>query len=133
MRRVRRAFIMSLLAACGGGIGHDAGPLDGGAADGAAGGSCPITGTYRIERLICGGRDVTAETAARVPEITLSLAEAPDGCAAALSLRADQLFCSETERFTAAVMASSWNVTSSGVTECLIEGCTFGFDDAPCQ
>jgi hypothetical protein len=139
MRRVRRTLIFGLLGvfagSCGGGLlrDRDAAVEDGGGGDGAAGGSCPLAGEWRIERVFCGAQDVTVEYLARVPSTSLSLTASEDGCAGVLSLRADALFCSETETFTAEVLASSWNVVSNGVTECLFEGCTFGFEDEPCQ
>jgi hypothetical protein len=127
---VRRSLLVCLLGvACGGGLGRDAGPFDAGAD--AVAGNCPLQGTWQLTRLACGAQDLTAEYLSAVPSTTLTLEAAPAGCAGTLARRAD--FCTETETFTAEVRASTWSIMSNGITECLFPGCTFGFDDTPCD
>jgi hypothetical protein len=126
---VRRSLLVCLLAACDGGLFRDAAPADA-RLDGAAFGSCPVAGEWALARISCGADDVTAEYLGRVPSTRLSLAAGATGCAG--TLRAASDFCAETETFTAEVTASSWTVSSNGITECSFEGCLFGFDDVPC-
>jgi hypothetical protein len=129
MRRVRGLALVCLVA-CGGGLGRDAGPLDGGV-DGAAAGACPLAGEWRLQRIACGAQDMTADYVQQVPTTLLTVEASGTGCRASLAQRSD--FCTKTETFSAEVTATAWIVTSNGFTECLFEGCSFGFADPPCR
>jgi hypothetical protein len=132
---VRRSLLVCLLsslgAACGGGLlgREDAGARDGGADASAS--ACPVANSWRLLRIACGAQDITADYVARIPSTILNVTATTTGCSAVLTHRSE--FCAEEEAFDAEVKATSWNVSSHGVSMCSLEGCIFGIDDAPCE
>jgi len=93
--------------------------------------ACPIAGTWNLQNVLCGDKDITADWFRIIDRTSLLLASSGAGCAWTSSNETEA--CTEEERGTMVIEAGTrWAVVGQGITACTPPACSFGGQDAPC-
>ncbi len=101
--------------------------------DAASDGACPFTGSYRLEKFVCGSTDITAAWKSLVPTDTLVVTAKPGG-GCTMVITHESATCVEVETFEATEPSGSrYQFEALGVTSCSPASCKFKSGDEPCS
>lgn len=145
MPRCRHAFIALLFVGCGDDDAATDTTVDVASDTGATGAdadiavetivtpACPFSGSWNLQNVLCGDNDITADWFRVIDRTTAMITPTTSGCTVLSANETDG--CKEEETATIVPVsgqADTWRVTSSGITRCTPDACTFGGQDAAC-
>jgi len=95
--------------------------------------ACPFSGGWNLQNVLCGDDDITADWFRVIDRTVATITPLTNGCSILSANETDG--CKEEETATIIPVANqedTWRVTSSGITKCTPQACTFGGQDAAC-
>jgi hypothetical protein len=97
------------------------------------GGNCAFTGTFTLQKYLCGTTDVTAQWKTAIPTETLVVTnKAGGGCTMAITHSSPGV-CVEAEAFEVTLISgTSYQFADTGISSCAPASCKFVTNDAPC-